>query len=315
MRASLLITFTLLIQFNLFGQYLRVYTYDTIKFETTYQFLKIGETSNNIWEIGTPSKIYFNSAYSGNFAIVTDKSKPYPKNNLSYFDLYIGLFNMGAFPNSCFFDIIHKYDTDTLKDGGFITVSHDNGKTWKNIIKDNYKMSPSTSGPFIENLYGLVDTLYNGECGFSGKSKGWIKTTFCWYDLPCSLKSAKFAEDTMIIRFNFLSDNNDNIKEGWIIDNIRIYAVDMGNYIKTNSKNDFLIAPNPVNSTTKIYLQNPENKITLEVFDNQGKIIDKEVFFNTQSIDFNRSKLKKGVYCIKISANTGLIGVKKVIIK
>ena len=213
--------------------------WDTINFSSTREYLKIDTSKQNIWQIASPQKTFFNSAFSETKAIITDSIKSYPINNKSYFDIYIGSFNFqNYYPYSINIGFKHKFDTDTLKDGGYITISYDKGKTWMNIINDSVYYYGATPKNRNMNLYSNLDTLFNGEKGFSGKSKNWISTFFGWQAMVVK-KSAKTDIDTTIIRFNFISDNINNNKEGWLIDDITLYSCDISGV--KDSKIDDLI--------------------------------------------------------------------------
>lgn len=290
------------------------FVWDTITFEEPYEYIVVDTSSQNIWQIGEPDKILFDSAYSINNAIVTDTLNCYPLNNYSYFDLYIGSFNINGYPDNIFIEFKHKFATDTLKDGGFITVSYDNGNTWMNIIEDTIYWD---SNPKWENgnLYSTNDTLFNGEYGFSGNSNEWISTWFTWHNIPCNVKSTMDLNgDTMIVRFNFVSDNIETNKEGWMIDNIKLYSVDLGGGINDSKVLDFKISPNPFNETAIIELDN-YREVELSVFDIKGQLVRKSKYFNSQSIILNRDNLKSGIYFMKIRTDENLLGVKKIIIK
>ncbi len=299
-----------------FAQYTK-FVWDTITFEEPYEYLKIDTSSRNIWQIGEPNKIFFDSAFSTNNAIVTDTLNNYPVNNYSFFDLYIGLYNNPWYYFSNFIEIKHKFDTDTLKDGGYITVSYDNGQTWMNIIHDTsytFGVPPNQENWFLEKLYSDTDTLFNGEYGFSGNSNGWITTKFSWFDIPSSVKSLHSLGDTMIIRFNFISDNFETNNEGWMIDNIKLYSVDLGGGVDEIKPLEFSIYPNPMNQTTTIKLNN-YSKIELSILDIQGQIVSKTKYFNNQSIRINRGKLNSGIYFVKIRKDKNLVGIKKLIVE
>ena len=294
------------------------FIHDTITFEEPYEYLQIDTSSQNLWQIGEPSKIFFNSAYSVNNAIVTDTINNYPLNNYSYFDIKIGKFNYGYdYPFDVFIDIKHKFDTDTLKDGGFISVSYDEGITWYNIINDtlgNWEITPYND-PFQYGryLYTENNTLFNGEYGFSGNSNDWITTTLAWYNIPVR-NNISLIGDTMIVRFNFISDSLETNNEGWMIDNIKLYSVDLGSGIHDNNKLDFRISPNPFNETTIIELGD-YRKIELSIFDIQGKLVSQNKYFNNQPITINKGKLNSGVYFLKIKTDNNFAGIKKLTIK
>ena len=124
MKKAILLFLLFVTQFFAFSQVTTVFNWDTIKFETPYQYIEIDPSSENIWEIGEPDKVFFNSAYTGLNAILTNVNDYYPINNYSFFDLYIGEYNSHWYPYAMFFEIQHKFDTDSLRDGGYITVSY-----------------------------------------------------------------------------------------------------------------------------------------------------------------------------------------------
>lgn len=86
-----------LLSFNalwMFAQVDKDTTWEFFRFDSSNIYLQIDTTSsNNIWQVGQPSKTFFDSAYSPVNAIVTDTINSYPVNNHSAFDIYIGEFN------------------------------------------------------------------------------------------------------------------------------------------------------------------------------------------------------------------------------
>lgn len=289
------------------------FVWDTITFEAPYEYLIIDTSSQNIWQIGAPNKIFFDSAYSINNAIVTDTLNFYPINNNSYFDLRIGAFNYNYYyPDDIFIEIKHKFDTDTLKDGGFISVSYDQGLTWMNIINDTVYGQATPSWDNL-NLYNYYDTLYNGEFGFSGHSNGWITTMFSWHYIPVK-NNIDVIGDTMIVRFNFISDSIENNNEGWMIDNIKLYSVDLGGGINDTKSLKFNITPNPMNEISIIELES-YSEIQLSIFNIQGQLVRQKRYFNNQSIIINKANFNSGIYFVKIRTDSNLIGIKKLIIK
>ena len=307
----------LLTTLQLFAQ-MKEFVWDTIKFEKPYEYLEIDTSNQNIWQIGEPAKVFFDSAFSLTNAILTDTLNFYPLNNNSYFDLKIGEFNYSSFYwHDVFIEIKHKFDTDTLKDGGFITVSYDAGLTWTNIINDTFSqcISPGNHWEGSLNLYDEEDTLFNGEFGFSGHSDDWVTTWFAWYCIPCGTKSnSYYVGDTMIVRFNFISDSIENNREGWMIDNIKLYSVDLGGGIDDIKSLEFNIFPNPINETATVELSSYK-EIELTVINIQGQVIKQEKYFNNQPIVIERSKLKSGIYFVKIRTSNNSVGIKKLIVR
>jgi len=320
MKNLFIFTIIALISLQSFGQYRGVgdeYVWDVITFEEPYQYIEIDTSQQNIWQIGEPSKTFFSSDFDIQNAIVTDTLNNYPPNNYSYFDLKFGNFNHSDYGMSVFFEINHKYDTDTLKDGGYISVSYDMGETWKNIIEDdenfNYMGYKPSDLYMNENLYTQTDTLHNGEYGFSGKSEDWVSTVFYWH-VYLIRNAVDFPNDTTILRFNFLSDDVDNAKEGWMIDNIKLYSVDLGGSIEDNQASKIRIYPNPINENSMIYLESIEKEISVEILDIQGKLVYHTKCFNTGKIKLKDCKLQHGLYFVRVKSPKELLGIEKLMV-
>jgi len=275
-------------------------TFDTITFEKELPLYFNNDTSSqNTWQIGTPEKVFFDSAWSVPYAIVTDTIGFYPSDNQSWFQMELDRFTFeddfywGSV--DIYFEIRHKFDTDSLKDGGYITVSWDNGNTWMNIIKDTIYQADRPEWK-NENLYEESDTLYNGEYGFSGNSGEWITTKFGWNEWL--VKAELF--DTMLVRFNFISDTILTEKEGWMIDNIRLYAVELFGSVDEHANSHFSLYPNPVNETSTINFKTFNQKVELALFNNLGQRVFYNNYYNTKEIKLNRKDLKPGIYILKI---------------
>ncbi len=287
------------------------YNWDTITFENNDEYLVIDTSESNIWQVCIPNKVFFNSAYSPDKAIVTDSIGYYPKNNHSFFDVYIGQFNDSLFPLSVFVEFRHKFDTDALKDGGYISVSYDGGDTWMNIIHDNFGWLPPWQ---TQDLYSESDTLFNGEPGFSGRSSGWVTTVF-WKHVML-VKNTNNVGDTMIIRFNFISDSTQSDKEGWMIDDIRLYSMDIGGGLENNEIFKSLnIYPDPVSTFMSIELDKECRTIDIEIIDPNGKLIQQNQYHDADNITLRCAGLNDGVYFIRTTLNSKEIYVNKVIIK
>lgn len=284
---------------------------DSNNFEYTALKISLDATNiNNNWTIGSTIKPFFGQTNSLPNAIMTDTLNPYSSNNLSYFDIGFNQ-NMGAsygFPYNMYFQFDHKYETDTLIDGGYITLSYDSGQTWMNVIIDSTCIAcwPNINS---ENLYTTNDTLINGEYGFSGTSD-WKTTTFQWiWVLPVKY----MASDSLIIRFNFVSDNNQTNKDGWIIDNIVFGGVDLGSSVEElTNQLDIKLYPNITSDYFNYELDNNENiefiVITNVVGQNVLAIKNPK---SEEKIDV--STLPSGNYFVKFSAK-GKQVVKKLII-
>lgn len=284
--------------------------FELIHFEGDLGTLEIDNNNpNNIWQIGVPQKTYFDSAYSVTNAIVTDTVNSYPINDSSSFIVGVDLY--GSQPVLSF---KHKFDTDTLHDGGYLEVSFDNGNSWTNLnnqVQGEYVQS-APYGMFVNDLYNVTDTLANGRSGLSGKSNGWITSEIyfeCW---------AVKVDYMVLFRFTFFSDSTDSNHEGWMIDNIHFYNDGgCGNISEFDSfKISMELFPNPFTETTEVLIKDgiQIQNGTFLLFDQSGrKVITKSRLYGSNFI-INREDLLNGVYFYRLTDDNGLYNSGKLVI-
>ena len=290
----------------------KVFTFDTATPKV------IIDTSNhqNIWQIGKPNKIFFDSAYSKPYAIVTDTVNYYPSDNLSSFIIEVK--KVGNNNDSCWGSAIlsfwHKYDTDSLYDGGYVEIQYDSSKTWTNII---YESSPIPYATFYNN----TDTILGNIPAFNGKSKKWVYSAyiFYWYGYA---KKWGFHNDVKI-RFVFKSSSRKVNREGWIIDDIKfsIYQCEGGvNELRNeNGELSINVSPNPVNSLLVVsYSLLEKSNVNMKIYDVTGREVERiengelRMEKGEHSIKYDVSHLKSGVYFVRLMSEEG-VGVAKLI--
>lgn len=243
--------------------------------------------TNNIWQIGTPSKTVFDSANSTPLALLTDTLNTYPDSNQSSFEFVIYTDDM---TDIAFW---HRFDTDSLKDGGIIEVSTDGGSTWTNIVND------TVNGFFLDNFYTSTDTInsFNNEPGFTGTSGGWVKSRI--------MKQGYM--NFFRFRFTFSSDTIDNGRDGWMIDNFEFICLGTG-IEETELNSKINLYPNPTYNQLTIETENDLRLETIKVFDNSGRLIHQESKKLIETIDWT-----SGLYFIEIITDQGTL--KKKIMK
>lgn len=291
-----------------------------VSFEEPSPYITILPVPQNIWQIGAPHKTFFNAAYTLPNVIITDTMNNYPVNNLSSFELIVGTFNFPWYPWSVFIDFRHKYDADTLSDGGYITVSWDNGITWANIINDTsnfFEITPHHPGYAFgnNNLYDTWSILVNGEQGYSGHSGNWIHSCMAWYNIPVD-KRTEWLPDTMRLRFNFISDNVQQNREGWMIDQIRLFSIDLGSgireYMEGSTHSYFF--PNPVTTTATFTLNKTYHDVHYELMDTRGLLISKGDRGTCDEFTFERTGIPSGMYLMRLFLDNRFIDTHRIII-
>ncbi len=267
------------------------------------------DNPENIWQIGKPYKTAFDTAYTVPNSIITDTINSYPPNNHSSFQFLITKSEWAK--NRCistlFLYFNHKYETDTLYDGGVIDISYDNEENWINVLNDD-----NVDDIFFQNFYGIGDTINNGEFAFSGEYlNNWNNSGIEWYwndDKASNL-------DSITIRFNFISDGIDNNKAGWMIDNIYFLIEDYCTIgiNDVENKSGTFIYPNPVTGISLLELPENDTDYYIQIYNLKGV----EVFncITKNNIEINRNDFNHGIYIYKISNSKNKIYTGKFIVK
>lgn len=290
---------------------------DTIDFEEETFQVQIDTSSTNLWQMGVPSKPIFDSAFSPVNAVITDTINSYPASNLSYFDM---VFTDADYPYGLFYQLhfgfTHKYDTDSLKDGGYITISIDNGETFYDVFEENigyYYISP---GDNSVNLYTQTDTLYNGEPGFSGSSDGWVNTMMGWSTLTVHTEDIGTSKgggdmDTVLVRFNFISDTIPESKDGWMIDDFYIFKVDILGNVRNRTIAQFKIFPNPTAEILTAETEKDYQNLEMKIRSISGKEIVRMAHGNGNSVQVENLNLESGIYLISLYGDGEFLGTAR----
>lgn len=301
----------MILAIQLFGQWY-YFIQDSISFETPTQSLLLESSSDNIWQIGRPQKQYFDQAYSGSNAIVTDTLLPYPPNSHSWFDIFLSSQNYGSnYPWNLFIKFKQKLDTETGKDGGYISVSYDKGLSWLNIIRDTVYPGASPFGG--DGLYYEYDTLYNGEPGFSGLSDGWESKIIYWHQIIVKERDWENIGDTMIVRFNFISDDFDTGEEGWMVDDIVLYAEELGGGTTVDRLSRVSIYPNPVTDHINIAFDKKQADATIELYDLQGRLVKQIESVKGDFFVLPKGNLKSGIYLLRLISDNKQTERRKIV--
>jgi len=191
-------------------------------------FITPDTAAGNIWQVGAPQKVVFNSAATNPNVLVTDTVTTYPPNNKSSFTIgYRTVYQI--FPVSVMaIRWKQKLDLDAKEDGAFVEFSIDTGKSWLNAFSD----------PLTYNFYGFnasnVDTV-GGSVAFTGTDTVWRDIWLCFrgFTLP----------DSFMVRYTLTSDSIDNQRDGWMIDNFMAYNTVYHTIAQTELSNYFKLYP------------------------------------------------------------------------
>jgi hypothetical protein len=264
------------------------------------------DTSNScsLWNIGHSYKTVFDSI-SSPFGLVTDTLLPYGANLKCSFIVK----SKQHFSTSLLF-FEHKYETDSLFDGGYIEFSCDLGENWRPIINADWQPWGAPEEINYYNYLGLPDSYYNQTMpslhdsvpSFTGKNNAWQWSGFqlIWYRPSIQPDENRWDEcgnfsDTIYYRFTFESDSIDNSKGGWMIKNIVIGSTDQPSSIFEFSSLPLKLFPNP--ATEKIAIELPPNSGKLSsilISDIAGNVALRA----TEAGEIDVSTLSPGIYFV-----------------
>lgn len=252
--------------------------------------IQLDTSSSNIWQVGRPQKIIFDSAATFPNVIVTDTINYYPINNTSSFSFKIvpwatwGLLAV---------QWKQKIDMDLHHDGAIIEYSVDTGNTWHNVFYD----------PHVYNFFGYQpanqDTLLTGEYAMSGTDSTWRDIWLC-FDM-----SWLSFNDSIYFRYTFKSDSINNNKEGWMIDNMMTHISIMHPVKEVNKKDYINVYPNPTKDIVNIEIQKIQDFHIIENMELVGE--DGTLISQWKNVPtkfwFDTSKYPDGIYFLKVKTN------------
>jgi len=296
MKTKLLLPTFLLFVANLLNaqQYVQYFDgADTIFSSDEWQSslkINIDDDSTNIWQVGVPQKTIFNSAATQPNALLTDTINPYPINNSSSFQFTIVPWEPWGI---LAIQWKQKLDMDAGSDGGIIEFSVDAGTTWENAY----------FSPFVYNFYGYQDEnfveLPNGDIAFSGTDSTWRDIWLCyemsWLDW----------NDSIMVRFTFVSDSLNNNREGWMIDNMLVHRTIVHTINEVDSEKYFNIYPNPADEIIHIETRKTQDFHIIEqmvLVNSLGQIVDEWKYIPIKFF-INTKKYTNGMYYLKIKTN------------
>lgn len=258
------------------------------------------DSLNGSWQVGTPSKTLFDSAYSSSHAIMTDTLLPYPSDSVSFFYLS---FNSGM-STTYQLKFYHRYDFETSADGGFIQFYDYNTSNWLNL--NDWGMSGIYYQP-NSSTYQPNDTIH-GIPVLTGTSNGWEEVTIDYYCMAIFQDpngNNRSPWDQFMLRFGVFADANTTTHEGWMLDNF--YFTDfMGvcaSIEEIEKSSQLHIYPNPASDHVYFdflgrWLDHPQ----LKVYSVDGSLILTHDLPSGSGGQIDLEKFPAGIYSLVISS-------------
>lgn len=287
-------------------------------FENDWSFIEFDPPVNNIWQVGTPSKDFLDSAYNGQLAIMTD--------TINLIDSilehsFIMKLERPVWSNAIFewsLTFFQKCSFDNISSGGYIEVSYDKGLTWINVVNDNYLNNEGA----ILRLYSKNDTLINGTPAMTGEyiwNPPYI--SFVGHGYRCSYEEAALVYSVWV-RITYENLRNGNPHEGWLIDKLSFSIRHWCEYLNIDEykSNNVIIYPNPASDILNIEIpQELANECKIDLINTQGIvsrdiIVKQEVLSTTNLTKINIKDLGSGLYYLRFISGEKLV-LKKIVVE
>lgn len=291
-------------------------------FENNTSAIHIAATTGNIWQIGTPQKAFFGTSHSASYSIMTDSSNSYSINNFSTFTFEYSDTNNWYFIPDAEIGFWHKYEMDSLKDGGFVEISLDSGATWTNVARAWSAGIQSMGEANFYNSYN--DTIQGNIPAFTGTHANWeystIKLQWLFPVKQTSMATLNWELTYKVMfRFVFKSDNIQTNKAGWIIDDLTIKIYDVGGSVHENgfANFDVQVYPNPIKEKGIIQVvpKNKEHDFTICIYNAVGQLITTSKMDKNNQYIINTNDLNSGIYFYFVKSDDGTSKSDKLLIK
>lgn len=275
---------------------------DSCHFEPSCSWVIVPTEDPQVWQIGAVEKPGFDSAYSPPNALVTDTIAPYAVSSHSCVELD---WDMEPYiEEGVTLSFTHRYETDSLIDGGFLEVAYNNGP-WLPVLDTSIGIYVR-----VEHMYGFTDTLAGGHYGFSGNSGGWITSRIQWELWPQVARGTVFNAK---VRFCFISDSIQTDKAGWLIDDIMFHKPHRPQAITEPKGIDALVIyPNPAADRLQLrFTPTNTNKHAFVIFNVLGQQMTGNKPLSTGNNDVDLSTFPAGTYIIQLLDAYRVVGYKQ----
>lgn len=254
------------------------FDFDPSSLTDYHPFISIDSTnSHNVWQVGKPNKAIFTSAYTPPNAIVTDTVGHYPANDGSIFILKLpGYYPFFGAPLSIdFISFYYQLDIDS-GDIARVEISEDSGHNWFNPLDT------------LPSIYWWATWLADTPV-FSQSTIGWKRFVLerqMFYSAP----------DSVLMRFTFISDDIDSVRDGWMIDHMEfVYSFEGVSLLQ--NPNLISVYPNPSKGNIYIHTTKQYADAKLTIYNTLGQEV-----YHTESPPQNgylNLPLPSGSYTLK----------------
>jgi len=268
-----------------------IYKYNGLKWDTLISYKNLGDVNwvANIL-LNKSNELIFNVRLNnGQYKIISLKNKD-PK-IIGHFNNYVSnlilgkdnkLYAGGQFTKNSFETYVAVYDDSTWKVLGDSTWRYNTFAT-DALLSDNIGNFYTICGPTSQNnRYKLAK--------FNGLNWTYFESNF----------RSDFFGSKMILNNNNSILINSNSRNDSLLYYISKFDLNYSNIIYSN-KIEYKIYPNPFHNSIKITLPKISNKITIQVFDLQGRVIKNDFYKKKDEIEIDLNLINSGNYILNIT--------------
>ena len=295
--------------------YLNCYTtvwYDTVDVSENLDMFRTDTINGtDLWVYGNSSK----PSFSNELGFVTDSINSYPVNAKGILEYHMPRY----YSDILLFE--HKFNTDTLTDGGYVRVSCDQGQSW--YIAGTNEMNNtncSSGGVWYVNYPNFPETwapstIQDTIPAFTGNGD-WAWSAIQFAEIAIfqeNLNSKTAVGDSIYFQFVFESDTIDSGKDGWMIRRIVNATADVIAGVNDNDPSEELTYyPNPTTDRIQVKLGATVNDVTINAYNALGELVQTETQNIIDILDYTMPK-SKGVYLIQLVYSDGKVRNLKVV--
>lgn len=265
---------------------------------------------SDLWQSGNNSSKNFFGLNGSESAIMTDSVNSYAPDNYSYFDILLTWGNYQCVGN-VEVRFLHKMESDSGKDGGFVTYSNDNRATWHSFYDNYYNVGFLFVG--FQNLYYPQDSIESsgGFAAFSGAIDTFIETRLefiSYLPVKMAAENKMMGADSIWVRFNFVSDSIESNKAGWIIKNLEAVGLYLGSNVEEVNDPSHEVLVTGDHSSQLIF----ETKATsgfesICIYDLLGRKVFEKSSIHTSTCAFDLSSISRSIYLYSVRFDDGFL--------
>ncbi|MBL7962775.1 MAG: hypothetical protein JNM31_02920 [Flavobacteriales bacterium] len=255
------------------------------------------------WQVGMPDKPVFTSAFSPGNALVTDTLLPHPENTTCYAEFTLVATDFNYLGRRISWEQWRDMDGNTA---GWLEFFDGLGGTgWHRFGQSFDEWYEVGQPPWTDSGYV-----------FTGLSGGWESITA--YS-PCIGvfwdPGTRTWEEALRVRFAFQAGANPNVRDGWMIDNVRASVeMCMGGFMEQEPI-DVHLAPNP--AADRVLLRGDGlhgRRLGIQLIRADGAVVHAAEVTYAGPLELDLSRFADGPYHLRVTAD-GRSSARRIIVQ